>query len=102
MALGRKSILTQVVIPNQANPTSPFIIGVQANKNHGICDLFLGHYTPKEVINPKTKKKKTIKVFVPDSRMDSILSYFQGRQYDSIYTQERLKNVLTEILNTEI
>lgn len=46
---GRKSIVVEIVIPNHTNLASPFVVKVQANKNHGICDIVVGSKVPQEV-----------------------------------------------------
>ena len=51
MAIGRKSIVTEVVIPNHSNPAVPFVVKVQANKHHGICDIIQGSRLPQEVVD---------------------------------------------------
>lgn len=86
---GRKSIMTQIFVPSRNG--RPSIVKVQANKNYGICDLTLG------VLIPIKGGKKE---FAPIRRLDEILTFFQGRQYNDSYVMEHLKNVLTEILNS--
>lgn len=97
--IGRKSIVVEVVIPNHSNPASPFVVKVQANKNHGICDIIQGTKGPWEVVDAKTQKKKTIMKFFFTRRVGEVLSTFQGRQYDDPEVFEHLKNVLCETLN---
>lgn len=98
MAIGRKSIVTEVVIPNHSNPAVPFM--VQANKHHGICDIIQGIRLPQEVVDEKTKKKKTVMRFFPVRRVGEVLSTFQGRQYDDPNVFKHLEDVLSETLNT--
>ena len=98
MAIGRKSIVTEVVIPNHSNPAVPFV--VQANKHHGIYDIIQGTRLPQEVVDEKTKKKKTVMRFFPVRRVGEVLSTFQGRQYDDPNVFEHLEDVLSETLNT--
>lgn len=98
MAIGRKSIVTEIVIPNHSNPTVSFV--VQANKHHGICDIIQGTRLPQEVVDEKTKKKKTVMRFFPVRRVGEVLSTFQGRQYDDPNVFEHLEDVLSETLNT--
>lgn len=109
--IGRKSIVSEVVIPNHRNPQSPkaqgafgdvatpFVVKVQANKNHGICDIIQGTKVPQEVIDPKTQKKKTVMKFFPVRRMDKVFSTFQGRQYDDPNVFEQLEVALDSSLN---
>lgn len=97
--IGRKSIVTEVVIHNLSNPASPFVVKVQANKNHGICDIVQGTKLPQEVIDEKTKKKKTAMKYFPVRRLGEVLSAFQGRQYDDPDVFEYLEDVLSETLN---
>lgn len=95
--IGRKSIVVEVVIPNHTNPATPYV--VQANKNHGICDIIQGTKVPQEVVDPKTQKKKTIMKFFPVRRMDKVFSTFQGRQYDDPDIFESLEVALDNALN---
>lgn len=98
--IGRKSIVTEITILNQSNPASPFVVRVQTNKNHGICDIVVGSRIPQEIVDEKTKKKKTIMKFFPVRRMDKVFSSFQGRQYDDSEVFELLENALHVSLNT--
>lgn len=95
---GRKSIVTEITILNQSNPASPFVVKVQANKNHGICDIVVGSRIPQEIVDGK--KKKTIMKFFPVRRVGDVLSSFQGRQYDDSKVFELLENALYVSLNT--
>lgn len=97
--MGRKSIVTEIVIQNQSNPALPYIVRVQANKNHGICDIIVGSKIPQEIVDKKTEKKKTIMKFFFTRRLGEVLSAFQGRQYDDADVFNHLENVLTETLN---
>lgn len=97
--IGRKSIVVEVVIPNRRNPATPFVVKVQANKNHGICNIVQGSKLPQEVIDAKTQKKKTIMKFFPVRRVDKVLSTFQGCQYDSPDVFEQLEVALDNTLN---
>ncbi len=99
MAIGRKSIVTEITVLNQSNPASPFVVRVQANKNYGICDILVGTKVPQEIVDKKTGKKKTIMKFFPTSRPTSVVSDFQGRQYNDAYVMEHLHNVLFKTLN---
>lgn len=95
---GRKSIVVEIVIPNHTNLASPFVVKVQANKNHGICDIVVGSKVPQEVVDEKTKKKKTITKFFPIRRAGDVLSAFQGRQYDDPKVFEALEDALYDFL----
>ena len=97
--IGRKSIVVEIVIPNYTNPATPYVVKVQANKNHGICDIIQGTRIPQEVVNAKTQKKKTIIKFFPVRRVSKVLSAFQGRQYDNPAVFEMLENALNLELN---
>ena len=97
---GRKSIVTEITILNQSNPATPFVVKIQANKNHGICDIVVGNRIPQEVIDEKTKKKKTVMKFFPIRRVGDVLTSFQGRQYDDPEVIEYLKDTLNVSLNT--
>lgn len=88
--IGRKSIYFGITIPN-INGGYPFNVRVQANKNHAICDIVL----------LKRVKENKVRYYVPVRRLTEILSEFQGRQYDSIYTREHLNNVLFELFNNK-
>ncbi len=97
--LGRKSIVTEIVIVNQLNPSVPHVVKVQANKNHGICDIIVGRKVPQEIIDEKTKKKRTITKFFPICRAGDVFSTFQGRQYDDPDVFEALEDALYSSLN---
>lgn len=97
--IGRKSIVVEVVIPNHTNPATPYVVKVQANKNHGICNIVQGTRLPQEIVDAKTQKKKTIMKFFPVRRVDKVLSTFQGRQYDDPTVFEMLENALNSELN---
>lgn len=97
---GRKSIVAEVVIPNHLKPNAPFVVKVQANKNHGICNIIQGSKLPQEVIDAKTQKKKTVMKFFPVRRMDKVLSAFQGRQYDDPNVFKQLEVALDNSLNS--
>lgn len=98
--IGRKSIVVETVIPNYSNPATPFVVKVQANKNHGICDIVVGSKIPQEKVDEKTKKKKTVMKFFPIHRIGDVLSSFQGRQYDDPEVFELLGRALHVSLNT--
>lgn len=97
--IGRKSLCAWVEIPNQKNPSTPYLVRVQANKNHSICDIVQGTRIPQEVVDQRTKKKKFVKKFFQVRRMSEVLSTFQGRQYDDPTVSANLKCVLDNILN---
>ena len=104
MAIGRKSLATVLTIKNCENPKSPYKVQVQANKNHGICDIILCEEVTKEVtheFNGKSKKKTKI-YLMPVRRLSEVISDFQGRQYDDPLTMEHLVTVLTQVLNSEV
>lgn len=64
MAFGRKSFGTPLIIPCRILKKN-FNVLVQANKNYGICDIILETDTGAR------------------TRMESVLSTFQGRPYNS-------------------
>ena len=99
--IGRKSIVVETIIPNQLNSENPFIVRVQANKNHGICDIVVGSKLPLEVVDEKTKKTKTVTEFFPAQRVGDILSMFQGRQIDDVDVFMSLEDSLYIHLNSE-
>lgn len=110
--IGRKSIVVETTVLNESNPqspkaqgalgdvASPFVVKVQANKNYGICDIIVGSKIPQEVVDEKTKKKKTIMRFFPVRRVGDVLSSFQGRQYNDPKVFELLEDALHVSLNT--
>lgn len=79
--VGRKSIVKKLLITNVINPGKPYWVFVQANKNHGICDI---------VFSEKDK---------PVVRLVDVLTKFQGQQFDSEVVQECLENALYNVLN---
>lgn len=81
MALGRKSIARKLEVPNNKDLKKHHVVLVQANKNHGICDILLV---------PEPGKKV---------RVAEVLSVFQGRQFDDVNVVEHLWNTLREVLN---
>ena len=93
------SKVVETIITNQSNPKSPFVVKVQANKNHGICNITVGRRVPQEVVDEKTKKKRTIMTFFPIGKVGDVLSSFQGRQYDDPVVFESLENALYVSLN---
>ena len=93
------SKIVETIITNQSNPKSPFVVKVQANKNHGICNITVGHRVPQETVDEKTKKKRTIMTFFPTGKVGDVLSSFQGRQYDDPVVFESLENALYVSLN---
>lgn len=98
--VGRKSIVVETVIPNHSNPVAHFVVKVQANRNHGICDIVVRSRIPQEVIDEKAKKKKTIMKSLPIRRVVDVLSSFQGRQYDDPEVFKLLEDALYISLNT--
>lgn len=75
--IGRKSIFTDVKISDN-------LVRIQANKNHGICDVVLG--------------TKSDSKFIPTRRLSKVLSVFQGRQYDDPEVFNYLIHVLSKTL----
>ena len=80
MAIGRKSIVRKLELPNNKDPKKLNVVLIQANKHYGICDIL-------HVVEPGKK------VRIPEA-----LSVFQGRQYNDLDVIEHLWNVLNEIL----
>ena len=102
MAIGRKSLATVLTIKNCENPKSPYKVQVQANKNHGICDIILCEEVTKEVtheFNGKSKKKTRI-YLMPVRRLSEVISDFQGRQYDDPDVFGLLEVALEDLLNS--
>ena len=79
MILGRKSIFITVNVTNNSNPNKPYKVIVQANKNHGICDM--------------------------EPRVGEILTHFQGQQINGKIHGEpvlsEIEKALYVALNTE-
>lgn len=82
--VGRNSIVKKLLIANATSPNRPHWVFVQANKNHGICDI---------VFSPEKGK--------PVVRLSEVLTKYQGRQYDSEVVQECLEHTLYNVLNKE-
>ncbi len=97
--IGCKSIVVKLVINNVTNPEKPYEILVQANKNLGICDIIRGIRVPQEVVDLKTKKKKTIMKFFEVGRVSEVLSDFQGQQINNSDTIFELESTLYTTLN---
>lgn len=83
MTIGRNSLVRYVVVDG-----TKFVLRVQANKHHGICDIILGTF--------ETNKHKG---FTPIRRMNELVSSFQGRQFDDEYVIDHLVNISYELLN---
>lgn len=81
--VGRNSIVKKLLINNALNPKKPHWVFIQANKNHGICNIVL------------SEKDKGI------TRISEALAKYQGQQYDSEVTLECLEHTLFNILNRE-
>ena len=82
MALGHKSIVTKLEVPNNKDSKKRHVVLVQANKNHGICDILF-------VTEPGKR-----------ARLSDTLSTFQGQQFDDPNVMEHLWDVLNETLNS--
>lgn len=81
MKIGRNSIVKRLFINDVNNPRKPFWVFLQANKNHGICNI----------VWSKTETN-TI-------RIQEALAKYQGRQYDDPNTIVSLANYLEKLLN---
>lgn len=101
--LGNKSIYKTFKVKNK-------VIKVQANRNYGICDIFLP--IEKEApTKPEISSKEADRLykelkFEYDCYMQSIkaqrqsfLNKFQGRQLNSENIQYKVYNFLTELFN---
>lgn len=106
MAVGRKSKVDYMSIPNHNDPSKPHKVRIQMNKNGGICDINAGVVkTSERVIELKRfdgkKTKKTVKesTFVERQRMSELVSEFQGRQLYTQDVQDALFRALTIYLN---
>lgn len=82
--IGKKSILKFVSFTRGENQLT---VRIQANKNHGICAISVGHFTN------VPRNGKIIKKFVITERMPNASDFF-GRQYDDEFVIEHLINVL--------
>lgn len=106
MAIGRKSLVRKFEVSNKNLPKTPYVVFVQANKNHGICDIIVGTMTTKKIVNEyvgrdgrKFTKTSHKEVFVKSERLSDVLSTFQGRQYDDEETIAHLQDVIYTRLN---
>ena len=106
MAIGHKSLIRRLEIPNKNLPKTPYIVLVQANKNHGICDITVGTMVTKKIENEyvgrdgqKFTKTFSREVFVESERLSDVLSTFQGRQYDDEEIISHLEDVIYTRLN---
>lgn len=97
--VGSKSIIRKISIPNLSEPSKPFAIRVQANKNYGICDIILGTIIKQKVRDRKTGKDKFVPKFFFIRRLLELLNEFQGRQYNDPSVMIHLENVAFETLN---
>lgn len=86
MAIGRKSIVSYHEVSNTQNFNKPHRILVQANKNHGICDVLLIPDFGENVTTPPV-------------RIPEVLSICQGQQYDDSEVIDHVLNVISEVLN---
>lgn len=108
--IGANSIIKNFTIPNVRDKKQSFEVIVQANKNYGICDVFIPHdfvapvkpEIPTKESNARYKAEKV----VYDAHMahikairNSILDEFQGRQLNSDDVQIHLANVLYAVMN---
>ena len=114
--IGAKSIVFNLKITNNKNAFSPYKVQVQANKNYGLCDVVLPG-TPvepeKTYINLQKEDRKKEKVLYDarkaeyDKEMakrkgirNAVLGKLQGQPLHSDITVERLKRMLSELLNS--
>lgn len=79
MAIGRKSNIINIVIPNESNYSESYVAYIQGNKNYGICDI----------------------VVEGQGRMSKLLSIFQGRQFNDSDNLAVIKDMLWNSLNTK-
>lgn len=109
--IGRHSICYTFRIKNDKDPKNPFVVGVQGNKNGGICDLILQE-TQKEPTKPfNTSNGEVVRAYnAAKENYDSykraraalrseFLNCYQGRQLDGEYMRESITNFLKELLN---
>lgn len=112
--IGVKSIVLDFKIFSKARK-KPYLVKVQANRNYGICDIIL----PRNPVMPdktyitstKEDRKREKEMYeslksIYDQKIlnrkairNSILDKFQGRQLNDEVVVERLKNVLSDLLN---
>lgn len=104
--IGKKSKLNYLDIRNNENPVRPFTVIIQANKNDGICGLYLGQKIEKEIMKEfkdfkGRKRTKIVKKYFykPVKPITECLSDFQGRHFADNVTVELLRNALIRVLN---
>lgn len=101
--LGNKSIYKTFKIKNK-------VIKVQANRNYGICDIFLP-IEREAPTKPETLTKETNALYKEakfeydcyiqsiKAQRQSFLNKFQGRQLNNENIQYKVHNFLNELLN---
>ena len=114
--IGAKSIVATLKIVNNKDAFSPYKVQVQANKNYGLCDVILPG-TPvepeKTYIKLEKEERKKEKALYDarkaeyDKEMakrkgirNAVLGKLQGQPLHSDITIERLKRMLSELLNS--
>lgn len=107
--IGKNSETINLVITNSRNPKKSFEVIVQANKNLGICDVFLPFHPKKPYLNG-TDEKSLAKYNELKSAYDEkvkkiaslrsyIINEYQGRQVNNPNVIEDLSETLYYILN---
>lgn len=108
--IGANSIIKNFIIPNVKDRKQSFEVVVHANKNYGICDVFIPHnfiasVKPKIFTKESSSKYKAEKAEYDvnmahiKSLRNRVLSEFQGKQLNSDNVRIHLTNVLYAILN---
>lgn len=109
--IGERSIFATILVNNFKNPTAPFKVIVQANKNEGICDVILPK-TQTEPVKPiDTSNGEAVRVYNTAKKeydcymreksalRSEVLNHYQGRQLYSAYVKETIGNFLAYLLN---
>lgn len=110
--IGENSIIKNFIVPNVNDKKHPYEVIVQANKNYGICEIYIPHnfLAPEKPIQPTKESNAAYKAakLIYDANMgrirrmrNRILDEFQGRQLNSESIRIHLHNVLYETLNRE-
>lgn len=95
MARGHKSVFYYQPI------SKTHVVIVQGSrKTLGICDIVLCENSSREVVDPKTKRRRVVYEKKPVKRLNEALSVFQGQQINSQTVREELSNYLDAYLNS--
>lgn len=114
--IGVNSIVVTLKIVNNKDVSSPYKVQVQANKNYGLCDVVLPGIPvepEKTYINLQKEERKQEKALYDAKKAEydkemakrkairnAVLGKLQGQPLHSDITIERLKRMLSELLNS--